>query len=190
MYSVYGALLLFGTVVSFLAVAWERRRRASPIVPSSCQRTGRHTRRGAHRILSCISVAILNSLFAYAFPVCLLSFALFDIDWILARGPARVSEPKVHHSVRASGHYPLSIAVKLSRGRTCTPSERKTQALTSYYACQLFHGSASPSVASGQTAPIDAKSSIRRVPHGLSRRVEPCAALTLGLPSCRPPRRA
>lgn len=33
------------------------------------------------------------------------------IDWIFTRGPARCSIPKVHHSVRASDHYPLSIIV-------------------------------------------------------------------------------
>jgi endonuclease/exonuclease/phosphatase family metal-dependent hydrolase len=29
------------------------------------------------------------------------------IDWIITRGPARSSEPKVYRSVRASDHYPL-----------------------------------------------------------------------------------
>jgi len=33
------------------------------------------------------------------------------IDWIFTRGPARSSEPKVHRSVRASDHYPLSITL-------------------------------------------------------------------------------
>jgi len=33
------------------------------------------------------------------------------IDWIFTRGLARSSEPKVHRSVRASDHYPLSITL-------------------------------------------------------------------------------
>ena len=36
------------------------------------------------------------------------------IDWIFTRGPARSSEPRVHRSVRASDHYPLSITVKFA----------------------------------------------------------------------------
>jgi endonuclease/exonuclease/phosphatase family metal-dependent hydrolase len=36
------------------------------------------------------------------------------IDWIFTRGLARSSEPKVHRSVRASDHYPLSITVKFA----------------------------------------------------------------------------
>jgi len=35
------------------------------------------------------------------------------IDWIFTRGLAQPSEPKVHSSVKASDHYPLSITVKL-----------------------------------------------------------------------------
>lgn len=33
------------------------------------------------------------------------------IDWIFTRGLPRSSEPKVHHSVRASDHYPLSMTL-------------------------------------------------------------------------------
>lgn len=33
------------------------------------------------------------------------------IDWIFRRGPDRSSDPKVHRSVRASDHYPLSITL-------------------------------------------------------------------------------
>jgi endonuclease/exonuclease/phosphatase family metal-dependent hydrolase len=36
------------------------------------------------------------------------------IDWIFTRGPARSSEPRVHRSLRASDHYPLSITVKFA----------------------------------------------------------------------------
>jgi len=38
-----------------------------------------------------------------------------QIDWIFTRGPAQASEPKVHSSVKASDHYPLSITVKFSK---------------------------------------------------------------------------
>ena len=31
------------------------------------------------------------------------------IDWIFARGPIRASHPRVHTSVSASDHYPLSV---------------------------------------------------------------------------------
>jgi endonuclease/exonuclease/phosphatase family metal-dependent hydrolase len=33
------------------------------------------------------------------------------IDWIFSRGPIRPDQPKVHRSVRASDHYPLSITL-------------------------------------------------------------------------------
>jgi endonuclease/exonuclease/phosphatase family metal-dependent hydrolase len=36
------------------------------------------------------------------------------IDWIFTRGPARSSEPRVHRSVSASDHYPLSITMKFA----------------------------------------------------------------------------
>jgi endonuclease/exonuclease/phosphatase family metal-dependent hydrolase len=36
------------------------------------------------------------------------------IDWIFTRGPARSSEARVHRSVRASDHYPLSITMKFA----------------------------------------------------------------------------
>jgi len=35
------------------------------------------------------------------------------IDWILARGPAQFSEPKVYRSVKASDHYPLAVTLNL-----------------------------------------------------------------------------
>jgi endonuclease/exonuclease/phosphatase family metal-dependent hydrolase len=37
------------------------------------------------------------------------------IDWIFTRGPARSSEPRVHRSVSASDHYPLSITMKFAQ---------------------------------------------------------------------------
>ncbi len=33
------------------------------------------------------------------------------IDWIFSRGPVRPDQPQVHRSVKASDHYPLSIAL-------------------------------------------------------------------------------
>ena len=33
------------------------------------------------------------------------------IDWILTRGPLEVAEPRLHDSVRASDHYPLSLTL-------------------------------------------------------------------------------
>jgi endonuclease/exonuclease/phosphatase family metal-dependent hydrolase len=33
------------------------------------------------------------------------------IDWILLRGPLKAVDPKVHNSVVASDHYPLSLTV-------------------------------------------------------------------------------
>ncbi len=45
------------------------------------------------------------------------SKSLFDrgsiIDWIFTRGPIRATNPKVHTSVTASDHYPLSVTVDL-----------------------------------------------------------------------------
>ena len=34
------------------------------------------------------------------------------IDWILTKGPMIAFEPKLHHSVRASDHYPLSLTLR------------------------------------------------------------------------------
>jgi endonuclease/exonuclease/phosphatase family metal-dependent hydrolase len=34
-----------------------------------------------------------------------------SIDWIFARGPIRAGQPRVHRSVSASDHYPLSITL-------------------------------------------------------------------------------
>jgi endonuclease/exonuclease/phosphatase family metal-dependent hydrolase len=35
------------------------------------------------------------------------------IDWVFARGPVRGYQPRVHHSVSASDHYPLSIELAI-----------------------------------------------------------------------------
>jgi endonuclease/exonuclease/phosphatase family metal-dependent hydrolase len=34
------------------------------------------------------------------------------IDWILTKGPLIASEPKLHESIRASDHYPLSLTLR------------------------------------------------------------------------------
>jgi endonuclease/exonuclease/phosphatase family metal-dependent hydrolase len=35
------------------------------------------------------------------------------IDWILTKGPLIASEPKLHDSIRASDHYPLSLMLRI-----------------------------------------------------------------------------
>ena len=35
------------------------------------------------------------------------------IDWILTKGPLIASEPKLHESIRASDHYPLSLTLRI-----------------------------------------------------------------------------
>jgi endonuclease/exonuclease/phosphatase family metal-dependent hydrolase len=42
------------------------------------------------------------------------------IDWILTRGPLIASDPKLHDSVRASDHLPLSISLRWSQSRPST----------------------------------------------------------------------
>jgi len=37
-----------------------------------------------------------------------------SIDWVLTRGEVTLSSPKVHNSIRASDHYPLSVVLKFS----------------------------------------------------------------------------
>ena len=39
------------------------------------------------------------------------------IDWILARGPVAPVSPKIHHSVSASDHYPLTLTLELQVAR-------------------------------------------------------------------------
>jgi len=34
------------------------------------------------------------------------------IDWILTKGPLIASEPRLHDSIRASDHYPLSLTLR------------------------------------------------------------------------------
>jgi endonuclease/exonuclease/phosphatase family metal-dependent hydrolase len=38
------------------------------------------------------------------------------IDWAFVRGPAQIDKGRVHNSIRASDHYPISFEIGLSRG--------------------------------------------------------------------------
>ena len=38
------------------------------------------------------------------------------IDWAFVRGPVQINKGRVHNSIKASDHYPVSFEVSLSRG--------------------------------------------------------------------------
>jgi endonuclease/exonuclease/phosphatase family metal-dependent hydrolase len=38
------------------------------------------------------------------------------IDWAFVRGPVQIDKGRVHNSIKASDHYPISFEIGLSRG--------------------------------------------------------------------------
>jgi endonuclease/exonuclease/phosphatase family metal-dependent hydrolase len=65
------------------------------------------------RTAAIVSEMQLNNPFlrASGYPATSLLNGSRTIDWILTRGPLIASEPKMHDSIRASDHFPLSLTL-------------------------------------------------------------------------------